>query len=127
MVKCLISEKCEKIEFVYLAKERVILSFNDPHLDGEVERENGGRRAKAAGTAAAPAAVNISGKDGIGKRADMKGNHSQGGALSTNCRPVLSPDHGAFSVSAHFIFRNKVKDIFSLRVARTSSHALRSF
>ena len=81
MVKCLISEKCEKIEIVYLAKERVILSFNDPHLDGEVERENGGRRAKAAGTVRVrrSVVVNISGKDGIGKRADMKGNHSQGG------------------------------------------------
>ena len=71
------------------------MSFSDPHLDGEVERENGGRRAKAAaaGTVSQSVVVNISGKDGIGKRADMKGNHSQGGALSTNCRPVLSPDY----------------------------------
>ena len=77
------------------------MSFSDPHLDGEVERENGGRRAKAAaaGTVSQSVVVNISGKDGIGKRADMKGNHSQGGeerrglACSTNCRPVLSPDY----------------------------------
>ena len=78
------------------------MSFSDPHLDGEVERENGGRRAKvavAACTVRRSVVVNISGKDGIGKRADMKGNHSQGGeerrglACSTNCRPVLSLDY----------------------------------